>query len=159
MRKPFLWMLACGLLLIGPLNGQDDYLKITTSIKPEIIGQGMEGVLKVKIQPRDGIRISAAPEFVIKLEENSNLTFSKYFFTASELDFETEQENENVYLDLEKEISIPFKVNDNSLIGKQQISGEIQFTAVFKDHWSLKTFQKFSTSFRSRRNRTTAARR
>jgi len=153
MRKPFLWILACGLIVSGPLCGQNDYLKIATNISPEIIRQGEEGVLKIKIAPLDSIRISSAPEFVIKLAENTNLTFSKYLFTASELDFETEQVDENVYLALDKEISIPFKVNGNSLIGKQQILGEVQFTAVFKDHWSLKTFQKFRTSFRSRRSR------
>ncbi|MDY0296501.1 MAG: hypothetical protein RB296_04200 [Acidobacteriota bacterium] len=153
MKKSLLWILACGFVLLRPLPGQDDYLKITASITPEVIRQGEEGVLTLKIQPRENLRISSAPEFVIKLAENANLTFSKYFFTASELDFDTEQEGNLVYLALDKEITIPFKVNGNSLIGKQQILGEVQFTTVFEDHWSLKTFQKFSTAFRSLRGR------
>lgn len=159
MKKPLLWILVCGLIGCGFLSAQEDYLKISVTTSPEVIRQGEEGALKLKIQPRAGLRISSAPEFVIKLSENANLTFSKYFFTASELDFETEQEGEIVYLALEKEITIPFKVNDNSLIGKQQISGEVQFTAVFTDHWSVKTFQKFGTSFRSLRSRNPAPQR
>lgn len=147
-------MVGCGFL-----SAQEDYLKISVTTSPEVIRQGDEGTLKLKIQPRAGLRISSAPEFVIKLSENANLTFSKYFFTASELDFETEQEGEIVYLALEKEITIPFKVNDNSLIGKQQILGEVQFTAVFTDRWSVKTFQKFGTSFRSLRSRNPAPQR
>ncbi|HDP94765.1 MAG TPA: hypothetical protein ENN40_05320 [Candidatus Aminicenantes bacterium] len=159
MKKPLLRILICGLIVSGLLPGQDDYLKITATTSPEVIRQGEEGALTLKIQPKAGLRISSAPEFVIKLNENTNLTFSKYFFTASELDFETEQEGEIIYLALDKEITIPFKVNGNSLIGKQQILGEVQFTAVFTDRWSVKTFQRFGTGFRSLRSRNPAPQR
>ena len=159
MKKPLLWILICGLIGYAFLSAQEDYLKITATTSPEVIRQGEEGVLKLRILPKAGLRISSAPEFVIKLNENANLTFSKYFFTASELDFETEQEGEIVYLALDKEITIPFKVIENSLIGKQQILGEVQFTAVFTDRWSVKTFQKFGTGFRSLRSRNPAPQR
>ena len=159
MKKPLICFLIIGFALIIHSAGQEDYLKISAFIAPESIKQGEEGILTLIVVPKEGIRISSAPEFVIKFEENTNLTFSKYFFTASELDFETEQDNENVFLDLSKEISIPFKIKPNSLIGKQVIQGEIKFTAVFKDHWSLKTFQKFETNFRSRRNARLASKR
>lgn len=151
--KKILFFLITYFIFVSFINSyQDDYLKITSNVTPKIIRQGEEGILKIKIIPRNDIKISSHPEFIIKLNENSDLTFSKVFFTASELDFQTKQEENIVSLDLEKEIAIPFKVNEESLIGKHKISGEIVFTAVFKDNWSLKTYQKFFTTFSSRRN-------
>jgi hypothetical protein len=134
------------------LISQEDYLKITTNVTPKTILQGEEGILKIKITPKNGLKISSHPELIIKLENNSGFSFPKIFFTASELNFQTKQENDVILLDLEKEIEIPFKVNANSLIGKHKISGEVVFTAVFKDQWSLKTYQKFITHFSSKKN-------
>lgn len=133
-------------------SANDDFLTISTDIKPKRIKQGEEGIIKIKIIPKIGLKISSHPEFMIKFDNNTNLVFSKVFFTASELDFQTMQENDLVFIDLEKEISIPFKVKENSLIGKHIISGEVIFTAVFEDNWSLKTFQKFYIDFISKRN-------
>lgn len=138
-------------LPFNALAGQD-YLKITTNITPGAIKQGEEGVLTIKVTPNNGVRISPHPKFMIKLNANDNLSFSKLFFTASELDFETKQEDDTVFLDLEKENEIRFKLNDSALIGRLRISGEVIFTAVFKDNWSLKTHQKFDVDFFSRRN-------
>jgi hypothetical protein len=132
-------------------SSQEDYLKIDTRVAPKNIFQGEEGILKIKITPKEGIKISSHPEFIIKLHDNSNLVFPKIFFTASELNYQTKQEDNVILLDLEKEIEIPFKVNDNSLIGRHKISGEIIFTAIFKDNWSLKTYQKFITNFFSKK--------
>ena len=53
---------------------------------------------------------------------------------------------------LGKQIEIPFKVQENSLLGRHRISGEVVFTAVSKDNWSLKTYQKFYSEFISQRN-------
>lgn len=131
---------------------QEEYLKIVTTVSPRTIFQGEEGILKIKITPKNGIKISSHPEFIIKLETNMDITFPKMFFTASELNFQTKQENETIILDLEKEIEIPLKVNENSLIGKHKISGEVIFTAVSQDNWSLKTYQKFITDFFSKKN-------
>ena len=131
---------------------QEDYLRIATNVVPQSVRQGEEGTLKIKITPKDGIKISSHPEFIIKLDDNNSLSFSKVFFTSSEMDLQTVQEKEVIFLDLEKEIEIPFKLKENSLIGKHRISGEVIFTAVFKDNWSLKTYQKFFTQFRASRN-------
>jgi len=140
-------------IIFAVLNGlPEDYLSITASVEPRGITQGEEGVLKMKISPKNGIKISSHPEFIIKLDRNNNLSFSKVFFTASELDFQTKQENNAVFLQLEKEVAIHFKVNEDSLIGRQNISGEVIFTAVFEDNWSLKTYQKFSVDFLSKKN-------
>jgi len=152
MKKIFSFLITLSIFVSFINSYQDDYLKITSTVSPKIIRQNEEGILKIKIIPRDDIKISSHPEFIIKLNENNDLIFSKVFFTASELDFQTKQEDNIVSLDLEKEIEIPFKIKEESLIGKHKISGEVIFTAVFKDHWSLKTYQKFFTVFSSRKN-------
>jgi hypothetical protein len=135
---------------------QEEYLKIDASVSPASIKQGEEGVLKIKITPRGDIKIPSISShlgFMIKFEDNANLSFPKVFFTASELDLQMKQEDDSVYLDFEKEIPITFKVSEGSLIGKHKISGEVVFTAVFKDNWSVKTYQKFNADFSSKRNR------
>jgi len=133
-------------------GAQEEYLSITANVAPQKVTQGDEGVLTIKIVPRNGIQISSHPNFMIVLDANDNLTFSKLFFTAAELNVETRAENETVFLDLEKKNEIRFKVNDTALIGRLNITGEIVFTAVFKDNWSLKTHQKFSASFFTNKN-------
>lgn len=152
MIKKFSLLMLIMLTLTVFHFSQEDYLKISTNVTPKTILQGEEGILKIKITPRNGLKISSHPELIIKLENNSGFSFPKVFFTASELNFQTKQENDAILLDLEKEIEIPFKVNKNSLIGKHKISGEVVFTAVFKDQWSLKTYQKFITNFFSKKN-------
>lgn len=153
MRKKILFTILT--IIIGLQTGisaNEDYLKINANVNPGKIKQGEEGVLSLKIVPKNGIKISTHPKFMIKLNPNDNLTFSKLFFTASELNFETKEENDTVFLDLEKENEISFKVNDSALIGRLNISGEVVFTAVFKDNWSLKTHQPFNVSFFSSKN-------
>lgn len=126
---------------------EEDYLKINATVEPRSIYQAEEGFLKIKITPRNGIKISCHPVFMIKLDKSNDVFFPKLFFEASELDFHTRQENEAVYLELDKEVNLLFKVNEDSLIGSHTISGEIVFTAVFKDNWSLKTYQRFNVAF------------
>lgn len=131
---------------------EEDYLKIDANVAPRVVKQGAEGALKIKILPRPGIKISSHPEFMIRLDKNNNYRFSKLFFTASELDFRSRQENGSIFLDFGKEVFIAFKVNEDSLIGKHAISGEVVFTAVFKDNWSIKTYQRFNADFFSQKN-------
>ena len=152
MKKIIFFLILLPIFFFTSDPSQEDYLKIAANVVPERVRQGEEGTLKIKITPKDGIKISSHPEFIIKLDDNNSLTFSKIFFTASEMDFQTIQEKEVILLDLEKEIEIPFKLKENSLIGKHKISGEVIFTAVFKDNWSLKTYQKFIAQFRASRN-------
>ncbi|MCK4766534.1 MAG: hypothetical protein KAW12_30345 [Candidatus Aminicenantes bacterium] len=153
MRKRIFFIIISVIVVLHTgISAKEDYLKIDTNVNPGKIKQGEEGVLSIKIVPKNGIKISTHPKFMIKLNPNDNLTFSKLFFTASELNFETKEENDTVFLDLEKENEISFKVNDSALIGRINISGEVVFTAVFKDNWSLKTHQPFNVNFFSRKN-------
>jgi hypothetical protein len=155
MQRKKYFVLIMLLAFICSHASDEDYLKINARIEPVSIKQGEEGALKIKISPKNGIKISSHPEFMIRLDKSNDFSFPKLFFTASELDFQTTRDNEAVFLELEKEVNILFKVNDDSLIGKHTVSGEIVFTAVFKDNWSLKTYQKFNVDFVSLRNQKT----
>jgi hypothetical protein len=139
-------------LLSGPGFCQDDFFKIECSVSPRQILQGNEGMLKITIVMRNGIRILANPEFLIRLDENENLSFAKIFFAGSELNLPTSQEKDGVFLDPQKEIEVPFKLSEGALIGNLTVSGEVIFTMLFPDNWSVKTTQKFSANFISRRN-------
>lgn len=135
-------------------SSQEELLKINAQVSPVSIKQGEEGELSIKIVPIKGIRISSNPDIRINFEKNENLQFSKTFFTGSELEFKTIKEDKVVFYKFdEKEKPIRFKVKEDSLLGRQKIQGEIIYTAVFDDNWSVKTFQKFNVSFFSKRNR------
>jgi hypothetical protein len=138
-------------LFLGSGFCQDDFLKVECAVSPRSIRQGSEGLLKIKINVRNGIRISANPEFMIKLEANENLSFSKMFFAGSELNLPITKEKEGIFLDPQKEIEVPFKLNEAALLGNLTVSGEIIFTMFFQDNWSVKTTQKFSANFVSRK--------
>jgi len=150
-KKGFL-LLSCLLFLSGCIFSQDEFLKIECAVSPRQILQGNEGLLKIKIIVREGVRISANPEFLIRLDENESLSFAKIFFAGSELNLPTTQEREGVFLDPQKEIEVPFKLAEEALLGNLTVSGEVVFTMLFPDNWSVKTTQKFSAGFISRRN-------
>jgi len=128
----------------------NSFVSIDARIEPNTINIGEEGVLNIRVKPSMAVNISSTPEFVIRLNESDNgIVFTKNFFTASELEFKTKQVGDNVFLDLEKEIIIPFTIN-NAYPGLHKISGKIIFTAVDKkDNWSVKTFHTFSVFFKS----------
>jgi hypothetical protein len=139
-------------LLFSSVFCQDDFLKVECMVSPRSIRQGNEGLLKIKIVVRSGIRISANPEFMIKFDENENLSFSKIFFAGSELNLPITQAKEGIFLDPQKEIEIPFKLSESALLGNLTVSGEIVFTIFFQDNWSIRTTQKFLANFVSHKN-------
>lgn len=140
-------------LLFSSVFCQEDFLKVECTVSPHSIMQGNEGLLKIKIVVRSGIRISANPEFMIKLDEkNENLSFSKMFFAGSELNLPITQEKEGIFLDPQKEIEVPFKLSESALLGNLTVSGEVVFTMLFQDNWSIKTTQKFTANFVSYKN-------
>jgi len=145
-------LLISSFLLFGSVFCQDDFLKVDCMVSPRSIKQGDEGLLKIKIVVRTGIRISSNPEFMIKFAENENLSFSKIFFAGSELNLPITQEKEGIFLDPQKEIEVPFKLSESALLGNLIVSGEIIFTIFFQDNWSIKTTQKFAANFVSRKN-------
>jgi len=138
--------------LFGAAFCQDDFLKVECTVSPRAVKQGNEGLLKIKIFVRSGIRISANPEFMIKFDANENLSFSKMFFAGSELNLPITQENGGIFLDPQKDIEVPFKLSESAPLGNLAVSGEIIFTIFFQDNWSIKTSQKFLANFSSRKN-------
>lgn len=152
MTKHGILLLSCLFLLYGLVFPQDEFLQIECTVSPRQILQGNEGLLKIKIVARNGVKISANPEFLIRLDENESLSFAKIFFAGSELNLPTTQENAGVFLDPQKEIEVPFKLDEAALLGNLIVSGEVVFTMLFPDNWSVKTTQKFSAGFVSRRN-------
>jgi hypothetical protein len=145
-------LIICLFLLFSSVFCQDDFLKVECTVSPRFIMQGNDGLLKIKIVVRNGIRISSNPEFMIKLDENESLSFSKIFFAGSELNLPITQEEGGIFLDPQKEIEVPFKLSELALIGNLTVSGEIVFTIFFQDNWSIKTTQKFAANFVSRKN-------
>jgi len=152
MTKHGFLILCCLIVFFGSAVAQDEFLKVECDVSPRQILQGTEGLLKIRMVVRNGIRISANPEFLIRLDENENLSFAKIFFAGSELNLPTTQEKEGVFLDPQKEIEVPFKLNESALIGNLTVNGEVIFTMLFQDNWLVKTTQRFSASFVSRRN-------
>lgn len=152
MTKRPLSLLFLLLLSTGLQFAQDDFLKIECTVSPREVRQGNEGLLKIRILVRNGVKISANPEFLIRMDEDDNLSFAKMFFTGSELNLPTTQENDGVFLDPQKEIEVPFKLSEGALLGNLTVSGEVVFTMLFPDSWSVKSTQKFSAGFVSRRN-------
>lgn len=146
-------LLISFILLFGSVFCQEDFLKVECTVSPRSIMQGNDGLLKIKIFVRSGIKIFSNPEFMIKLDEkNDNLSFSKIFFSGSELNLPITQEKDGIFLDPQKEIEVPFKLNESALLGNLSVSGEIVFTMLFQDNWSIKTTQKFSANFISSKN-------
>lgn len=152
MTKKWILLLSCLFLFSGLVFPQDEFLRIECAVSPRQILQGNEGLLKIKIVARNDVKISANPEFLIRLNENENLSFAKIFFAGSELNLPTTQENAGVFLDPQKDIEVPFKLDEAALLGNLIVSGEVVFTMLFPDNWSVKTTQKFSAGFVSRRN-------
>jgi hypothetical protein len=152
MTKLPLTLLLLLFLNTGLQFAQEELMKIECAVSPRQILQGNEGLLKIRILVRNGVKISANPEFLIRMEEDDNLSFAKMFFTGSELNLPTTQENDGVFLDPQKEIEVPFKLNEGALLGNLAVSGEIVFTMLFPDSWSVKSTQRFSAGFVSRRN-------
>ncbi len=133
---------------------ENSFLNIKVSTNKKILQAGENAILILNFSLlNEDNKISSHPELLIKIEENnSSITLKKFFFTASELDYKTKKNKNFVFLDLDKELKIPFTVNQEALEGRHQIIGELIFTIVFKDGWSMKTFQKFNTSFFVREN-------
>lgn len=141
-------------------GGQDEsavnYVQILVQTNKKYYYQGEEGFIKIRVTPRPDLNISVYPEMLIRFKPNPNLIYAKIFFTASELDLLTFQEKDTdyVYYNLDKEISIPFKVSETALLGRMRIEGEVAFSAIFvSNHWCLKTYQPFEVDITSRLKR------
>jgi len=147
MIKTLMPLFVAALFFMPP---QED-LRIESRTLPATVALGGDGQLRIKLSLRPGVRISSHPEFMIRFDESEQVSFAKVFFTGSDLNLQRIQEGESVYLDLQREIEIPFRVNPDAFLGRPTIKGAIVYTILSPDNWYIKTIQKFRTAFGTRR--------
>lgn len=130
----------------------DDPLKVEASISPKRLSRGQEGKITLKISVEKGIIISPQPSFIIEFNPSGEVILPKNFFTASDLEVETSEENGAEYLNLKKPINIPFSVSLKAERGNHILKGKIKYFACSKkEGWCLKSNAKFSASFYTRK--------
>lgn len=105
----------------------------------------------IKLTIKKGIIINPQPSFVIEFNPSEELLFPKNFFTASDLDIGTLEEDGQEYLDLKNPIEIPFSVNLEAKRGSHILEGKVKYFAFSKEEgWCLKSSSKFQASFYTR---------
>jgi len=140
----------CLVLLVSPLlpAQDDDILKIEASISPGRLSRGQEGKVILRFFTQEGITINPQPSLTIEFSPSDELVFPKNFFAASDLEIEILEENGKKYLDLSKQIEIPFTVSGESVRGTHNLEGKIKYFALSKKgNWCLKTTSDFSASY------------
>jgi hypothetical protein len=131
---------------------EDDFLKIKASINPKRLSRGEEGKVTLKLSLKEGILISPQPSFVIEFNPSEELNFPKNFFTASDLEIETVEQNGEEYLNLEKPVEIPFSVKLEVNRGNHALKGKIKYFACCPNEgWCLKSKATFVAPFYTRR--------
>lgn len=139
-------------LVFLPLAKEDDSLKINASINPKRLSRRQEGKVTLEISLKEGISINPQPSFVIEFEPSEEINFPKNFFTASDLEIETLEQDGGEYLNLEEPIEIPFSVKLEARQGNHVLKGKIKYFACCpKEGWCLKSGTAFSASFYTRR--------
>jgi len=152
------WLICLGLLsfiyLLAAAQEDEACLKVEASIRPRWLSRGQEGKVILKIKLGEGITINPQPSFVIECTPSQELIFPKNFFTASDLEIEIIEKDNQEYLNLEKPIEIPFTVNLEAKRGHHTFQGKIKYFAFSKqEDWCLKSTEKFSASFYTRSTR------
>lgn len=132
---------------------EDDSLKIKASINPKRLSRGEEGKVTLELSLKEGILISPQPSFVIEFNPSDELNFPKNFFTASDLEVETIEQDGEEYLNLEKAVEIPFSVKLEADRGNHALKGKIKYFACCpSEGWCLKSSATFSASFYARQS-------
>lgn len=131
---------------------EDDPLKVEASISPKRLSRGQEGKITLKISVKEEITIIPQPSFIIEFSFTEEIIFPKNFFTASDLEIETLEENGEEYLNIKEPIEIPFSVSLEAERGNHILKGKIKYFASYKEEgWCLKSSAKFSASFYTRK--------
>jgi hypothetical protein len=150
---PALWAAAVLLIAGFPAAGDQDVepLQITCSIQPKKLSRREEGRVVLKLDIKEGLRISAQPSPVIEFEPLHEAVFPKNFFTASDLGMAVIEENGERFLDLARPVEIPFTVSPDAKRGGYILEGRIKyFVKSPKEGWCYKTTSKFSAAFTTR---------
>ena len=148
MRKPVAALLFIFMVFSYLGSQEEDLIKIDATINPRRLSRGSEGSVVLKFNVKEGITINPQPSFTIELSPSEELIFSKYFFSASDLEIEIQEEEGKEYLVLTKQIEIFFKVSDEAVKGMHSLEGKVKYFAFSKaENWCLKTTSLFTASF------------
>jgi hypothetical protein len=151
LRKIGLGLLLCFTLSLFSLAEEEKPLKIKSSLSPARLSRAQEGKVVLELVVEKGITISSHPSFIIEFIPCEELIFPKNFFTASDLEIETNEENGHEYLNLKKPIEIPFTVSAEAKRGRHTLLGKIKYFACStQEEWCLKVTSEFSASFYTR---------
>jgi len=143
-----LWIVLFSLLFAAK---EESPLKVEASISPKRLSRGQEGKITLKISVDKEIAISSQPSFIIEFDSCEEVIFPKNFFTASDLEIETVEENGEEYLDLGESIGILFSVSLDAKRGNHTLKGKIKYFACYKGKgWCLKSSARFSAPFYTR---------
>ena len=151
MRKAGFCLIVCFALALFSLAQEEKPLKIKSSISPARLARAQEGKVVLELVVEKGVAISPHPSFIIEFSSCEELVFPKNFFTASDLEIETSEENGHEYLNLKKPIEIPFTVNTEAKRGRHTLQGKIKYFArSTQEGWCLKATSEFSAPFYTR---------
>lgn len=143
----FLCLLILSFLFLA-LAEETEFLKIEASIVPKNLLSGKEGKVVLKLGLKESITISPQPFFIIELDPNEDLAFSKNSFTESDLKIEILEESGDKSLNLKKPVEIPFSVRLKAKPGSHSLEGKIKYFARAKEQgWCLKSKAKFTASY------------
>ncbi len=151
LRKIGLGLLLCFALSLVALAEKEKPLRIKSSLSPTRLFKAQEGKVVLELNVDKGIAISSNPSFIIEFNPCEELIFPKNFFTASDLEIETTEENGHEYLNLKEPIEIPFTVSTEAKGGRHILRGKIKYFArSTQEGWCLKVTSEFSTPFYTR---------
>ncbi|MFW6131811.1 MAG: hypothetical protein ACOC5F_04350 [Candidatus Aminicenantaceae bacterium] len=152
MKKSMLFILLLVILTVFGSGEEEKLLQADVSIKPIWLSKGQEGRVVIEFEIEEGVTINPQPSFIIEFNPIEEVIFPKNFFTASDIEIKTLEEEGKEFLDLKEEIEIPFSINLEAGPGKHIIEGKIQYFACSNDEeWCIKTSTKFKATFYVRR--------
>ncbi len=151
LKKLFVVSVSLLAIFFFLLAKEDDSLKVRASIDPRRLSRGQEGKVTLRLRIKEGIAINSQPSFIIEFDPSDEVVFPKNFFTASDLEIETVEENGEEYLNLEQPIEIPFTIDLKAKRGNHALNGKVKYFASCKvEGWCLKSSTTFSASFYTR---------
>ena len=151
MRKYAALFLGLMLIMLMGRAKEESPIKVEAWITPKRLYRGQEGKITLKIRVKKGLAISPRPSFVIEFIPSAEVVLPKNFFTASDLEIETLEQNGEEYLDFKNPIEIPFTVSLEAKRGNHLLQGKIKYFACsLKEDWCLKSSAKFKASFYTR---------
>jgi hypothetical protein len=96
--RKFLWI--CLFFILSSFVNfatEDVQLTIKASIDPRSLLRGQEGKVVLNFEPERKVIIKAQPSFTIELDPSDELVFPKNFFTASDLEIEILNEDDDCF--------------------------------------------------------------